>query len=536
MNLPILSASQMESISTCARKWGFRYRDGVKAPQKRSASAGTAIHALLERYLRDKILPPTRDVDAYRYLMEHHEFTPEQCEVLPERIGEIAMSGLKFLPLPAEHLKLEHEFSIGEDALLLLGVDWPVGVHFRGVIDCYDEGHTVDVGPGWPRLQDGVPIPLIIDHKTTSDVKRIKTREKLLGGEDGQRGDPQLALYCFRAALDFQKRNGFAPRAVHARWVYYIRTAGKPARAVDVLCTLEWILRTVRQWLPEAIKALEYHAQESKAEDMPASPSGCQKFGGCEYGPPSRGGPENLNVCRLSVGERMRAAMTSTTTPLAQQVSAFIAGGAPSALAAFPPPSTSAAPASAGLAAFGIPAAPAAAPVDPRLAECHPAVIAEGKQVEFLAHCDRNGLDHRTGQPKANTAATLPVPSAFTPPPPAVPALVPATIPSVNASTGEAGTLALARDDGRLVAVQGPVSAPLVPVLTEAPAAAVEAPAEAPRPRGRPKKATQSTTATDVTPVLQTRGPTLLITKEAVQEVIDFLQSLIVGADEGEAA
>lgn len=455
---PIMSPSQHEKKAGCDAAWGFRYIDGLKGPEKASAAKGVAIHAIQEGYFKNRILPQS------------------------DELGCIALCGLKYCPHPSPLLAIEHYFAL-EVMQLNSKRYWE-----RGKIDIYDPlragefetEHLIgayaepnDPGPWLPYDSlTKLAIPLVIDHKSTGDFKWMKT-DAILRGTDLIRGDPQPAIYGWKACLDFQASHGQMPPWVHFRWIYYLTKKGDTrAKCIDLRMTPEEIKRNLLRWLPDTDVVAHYYAIGIKTgNDLPkAGGEACKKFGGCEFGPPTRSSPGNLNICRLSDGLRFSSAMTQNPS-LASQVNGFLAqngggqqqptqggmfggqaaatqqpaatGGMFGGQAQPTPPSSSASPGSQGgmfggqtqqqpsvqppaaqggmfgghqllpapstdpMAGFSTPAAAQpAAVVDPRLMEI-PANIPPDRRVEWLKHCDTNNLDHRNGQVRTSAAVAV---------------------------------------------------------------------------------------------------------------------------------
>jgi PD-(D/E)XK nuclease superfamily len=166
-----LSASQVQLFRNCQRAWAFRYIQGIESPPGPGAVLGGSVHAQLETYLLGGDL----------------DFTTE--------VGYIAASGLAHLPQPGTPgMRVEHEFHF-------LG---PSGHSYLGYKD-------VELHPSITRGERGV----IIDHKTTSDLRWQKSPETLLT-------DIQATLY----AVDFFRERP-NENDVELRWVYYLTRGTK---------------------------------------------------------------------------------------------------------------------------------------------------------------------------------------------------------------------------------------------------------------------------------------------------------------------
>lgn len=243
-----VSPSQIGTYLDCQRKWAWAKIDKISAPPHASAALGSATHSVLETYLEGGGLV----------------FDP-----LAPHIGNIAQSGIHFLPEPnAPGLAIETAFKF----------PGPPGVQYNGRIDFLV---APGFGPGG--------IPLIGDHKTTSGLQWAKTADDL-------REDPQGVIYGAYAFRAF-------PLVEHVdlRWVYY--QTKKPYRAHKVE------LRWSREENSKALEIIDLTAGQIAAKsrtvqtalDLPATPSACEKFGGCPY----RG------RCNLSPRERLQSVFGS---------------------------------------------------------------------------------------------------------------------------------------------------------------------------------------------------------------------------------
>lgn len=350
-----MSPSRMEKVDSCLRAYFFRYPQRTKEPEKESAAFGTIAHRKLQFYMLTKVMPDSELV----------QIGKKQVDA-----GVVTRAGLQYIPFPHDSIKTEHEFEIEAFTSSAHGR----AVWFRGVVDVYDRtrvkhvtvredgttyesafeiGDWSDDGEKWDAYDSrGNPIPLVEDHKTTGDFKWQKTSDALRAS-DVYHGDPQPAFYGLNAIKDFVDTYGYEPEWIHFRWVYYLRDDKNPkARCTDLRLKPDEIRASCERWKPYAEAAIALHdLKKSKPEttgnDVPPTVESCKKFGGCGYGPPTHRSPNNLNICRLTNGERMRAAMT-TSIPIADQVRAALAGGATAPAGANPfmspnPPEASAA-------------------------------------------------------------------------------------------------------------------------------------------------------------------------------------------------
>tara|TARA_R110000751_G_scaffold129945_2_gene231893 strand:+ start:1375 stop:2826 length:1452 start_codon:yes stop_codon:yes gene_type:complete len=181
---------------------------------------GTAVHAVLEEYLRDGVVPDEET-----------------------RAGRIAAAGLHLLP--------EGELEI-ETEIRLQDIEPPL----VGFID------VLDLTEPW--------CPTVIDHKTTSSWDWTKTEEEL-------RCDPQMISYA-RYALE-KCSTADAVEVCHIQY----KTKGAPeARRVSALLDREHVddqWEKLKQLAAE-IKATSLF---DDVEEVEPNLSACGDFGGCPY-------------------------------------------------------------------------------------------------------------------------------------------------------------------------------------------------------------------------------------------------------------
>lgn len=245
-----ISPSQIQKYRRCPRAYAWEYVAGIKSPPSPKQEFGSAVHAELAEWL-SRAQPPSD--------------TP------PGRIARQAISK-NWLPTPSPRLLVEKEFSL------------PINseIELIGFIDCVE-----------PPIKDKVPI--VIDHKTTSDLKWALTVEELAQ-------DPQALIYGAWAMLEFQ-----VP-IVECRWIYYaasnpLRGARRAAgsRPVSVLLDLTsetFVLNSKK--LEKNIKEITDIRKNARAPTtLRADPASCDRYGGCYY-------REN---CKLSGLDKLEAAI-----------------------------------------------------------------------------------------------------------------------------------------------------------------------------------------------------------------------------------
>jgi len=272
-----VSASQITTFRDCPRKWYFEKVVGLPRPSTGSTELGSAVHAVLEDYLRG-------DTEGIAPTSEAHE---------------IAMSGLVHLPVRGPHLRVE--LGLADEMPIK---DSPVPV--LGYVDLID-------------LKSNE----IYDHKTTSSPKYTKTEAEL-------RQNVQLHLYA-RAYFDNH------PERDHVTLTHiYYGTRSRWSKRVSVRVTRE---ENARQW--DEIKAtieqmvLAYGAENAGA--VPACYDQCDKYGGCPFkGACLRAQAHTPKTLETHTAENTETRMSNMNEQ--QRLAALTGGARPSYLPTQPAP------------------------------------------------------------------------------------------------------------------------------------------------------------------------------------------------------
>jgi hypothetical protein len=245
-----ISPTQVTKFRRCQRIIGFEYVEGIKAPPSPKQKFGSDVHAFLEDWLAHGVLP---------------DDSPE---------GRVAKQGIDkaWLPMPDRRLLVEHEFQ------------YPMRreLDMFGFVDCAVP----------PDISDP---PLVIDHKTTSDLRWAKTADQLAA-------DEQALIYATWGMLKWQ-----VP-VVRARWIYYAASnpqggTRKPrgAKPVEVTfdCRTELFAAKLKKLEEDVLALARIRRSRIRGLDLPASPGSCGMFGGCFY----------QDRCALTGGDRLAAYM-----------------------------------------------------------------------------------------------------------------------------------------------------------------------------------------------------------------------------------
>lgn len=239
-----ISPSQFKKYRMCKRMFGFEYVEGLFPPSTDKQTFGSAVHKVLEGWLKEGTPPDSNTQE-----------------------GAIAKQGIRggWLPTPSPNLLVEHEFLLQMDA----------DIYTYGFIDC--------VVPG--------TIPMVIDHKTTSDLRWAMTE-----GELG--ADPQALLYALWAMFHFN-----VPK-VTARWIYYAATnPEKGIRKPRGAKPIEFVFDSASGYFIEQIRQIVLdmrdivHIRENKLPGIThkPNPDACSAYGGCPH----------AEKCNLSSSERI---------------------------------------------------------------------------------------------------------------------------------------------------------------------------------------------------------------------------------------
>ncbi len=293
------SPSQIDTFRDCVRKWGFGSIEYAPRPENAAANLGTECHTHWENYLRHGTAPPNT------------------------LAGKVARATLRYLPLPGVAV-IE-----GETKLFT-----PLGI-FTTRIDfsVADQGaHSLaalgDPHPTWDQSLPLAGVPLTGDHKSTSNIDDYAKRpEDLIGdGTSELPGDAQATGYSLIQHAKHPEATAF-----DLFWSYSQTKGAKRAHPVRARHSLTTLDRSLSYFWPDVAQMRFYKENTKRANDLPANPLSCDKYGGCPY----------RDRCALT-NEQRNDAMMSETGSLATLLGI---GGPATASAPPPPPATTSAPA-----------------------------------------------------------------------------------------------------------------------------------------------------------------------------------------------
>lgn len=271
-----VSASQLDLFSSCMRKWAFRYIDKIELPPHPSAAKGSRVHATAEQYLKTGFI----------------DINTEE--------GSILLPGLEHIPPPL-YPGMQVEYRFGTQ----IGDTW-----VRGIKDVW--------------IPDG---PLVLDHKTTSNLQWAKTATDLLT-------DTQAGVYAHNA---LQETNS---DAVNLRWVYYTTKRPHVAHVVDATITRDQ-LAPVQENINATGQLIQLgRKSDLRAIDYPPNPDECDSYGGCPFVGRCHPFKEEDLVEQLSFDEKLRRAVAGaaqTSAPVTMPPSGWNPEPAAAVTQATPP-------------------------------------------------------------------------------------------------------------------------------------------------------------------------------------------------------
>jgi hypothetical protein len=247
--LPLLvSASQINVFTECQRKWAWKYIAKLPDPQSPAAALGTEVdETQLQPYLRDG-----REFDYSR------------------DSGYIAASALAYLPKPkSDGLEVQKHFVIPSPTVA------ESNFGYQGFLDLWlPRGGMPDVDGG----------PVVVDFKTTSDLKWAKTEGQLLT-------DTQAQLYALWALWETRAA------AVDLVWIYMQTRGPKRTKRVHVRVEAQHVADQFGRIDEVANRLVQIRRTVTDPLELPPSPSMCEAYGGCPF----------RHKCNLSPAEMIDA-------------------------------------------------------------------------------------------------------------------------------------------------------------------------------------------------------------------------------------
>jgi hypothetical protein len=276
----IFSASRIGTWIACNRKAGWEYFAGYRSPSTPATEKGTQVHAVLEAAVPALVAGNACEID------------------LTNEIGAIAA---EIVPhIPAEAICADTQF---EDQFTVQG------------------RHT------WTGYIDLRAPGIVIDYKTTSDFKYMKTESDLLT-------DPQAVLYARSEFIAHPELE-----TVWQRWIYSRTRGAKQARMVELHAT-------------KGATAALFDVLETFADEMQAAADACppetdpvavHKYVLTLHGNEDRcgdyGGCPHRDRCGIFFTDPNKPKDTHHMSPLERlQAMTALNGGPENTLAPLPPP------------------------------------------------------------------------------------------------------------------------------------------------------------------------------------------------------
>lgn len=235
-----ISPSALETWALCPRKLAWK-DSGVEVPPNPSALLGTKVHKVAEDYLT----------------------LGKEPDMLT-REGEIFSAGMHHLPnKDFPNLVIEGEFTR----------------EFRGVTFS-------------GRVDFSIPsIPLVGDHKTTSDYKYVRNLPL----------DTQANIYAWNAM------ETAGTDTCHLLWVYYLTKSKPSSRAVTAVLSKFDVLKHMEDYAIMGHGILKAAQAQVNPLDYPKNIDACEAYGGCPY----------QHLCKITPSERLHAIMATSESTAA---------------------------------------------------------------------------------------------------------------------------------------------------------------------------------------------------------------------------
>lgn len=337
----LLSASQVDTFLSCARKWAFRSIWKIDGPPDSSAILGTAVHSVAEDYLT-----AGKEPDVHKALrLPKGGGYPGENEHYP---GAIFQAGRHLNPAPGT------VYVEGRKKWRTPVARWQGQMDGLTVLVPPEAAQAMNIQPGfrypYDRFLDGNK-PLaprfgerltVLDHKSTSDFKYQK-QPHATAYNVALQDDVQANLYAWAALQEFPTD------LVDLLWIYY-RTRGRPeARKTHITVSREHVTGKIQEIDKTARVMLDLYQLRPQISELPPTTSQCGKYGGCPY----------RDRCPLTFAQRFTTmsatpiAPTQDFTQIVNQLRAQQAAGGLPPAGALPTPAEAPQP------------APAAAPVQP---------------------------------------------------------------------------------------------------------------------------------------------------------------------------
>lgn len=256
------SATQLQMLQVCPRKWWYGYGPlKLKAPPGASQQLGSAIHAELEHVFKDSQVPqPEHKARAIGAIREIARLDSERFAWPASEIVKVAKEPLDWFSNLGANPAMGSEINFNID----------IARYGNGTCDRRVVTGVIDLFDGRDEKQ-----PIVVDYKTTRDLKYLKTEYEL-------ETDAQMTVYA-KLAFDLVPE----AESVIVRHIG-IPTRG-PAAAVSCSATVHKV-DVEERWKGylQIFDDAELYRSKAEAIDVPAEGienGECDRFGGCFYKP-----------------------------------------------------------------------------------------------------------------------------------------------------------------------------------------------------------------------------------------------------------
>ena len=217
----ILRPSEIDTFLGCQKKWGFRYLDNIDHPPSPAIKLGIAVHKVLENYLIN------------------NQIDDQTTE------GQIAKTGLKFLPAKLSKNHVEKKFYLPIEDFLISGTP-----------DFFqDMGNNV-----W----------LLGDHKTCSTFSSALKPDEL-------KENTQANIYAYWL---FKEKNA---ELVKLRWIYYRTKGSAQAQCVEAELKPDDNDKNCEKLFAAAREIIRLRKTQLSTAELTKNLSACFKYGRCPY-------------------------------------------------------------------------------------------------------------------------------------------------------------------------------------------------------------------------------------------------------------
>lgn len=250
------SPSQIKTFQRCQRKWAIEKVFRLSKDRGSAATEkGTMCHKAWEEYLKHGTAP----IDTLK--AEYPQLNQRQLREL----ANVCKATLSLLPLPGI-CEIEGEFflDLGEGTLL------------RGFIDfsIEDQGEHEPEALGVPTETDFEGVPLVGDHKTSSDPDQYGLTAESLPM------DPQGIIYSAHMLVKHPEA-----KAVDLFWSYSATKGKKRAKPLRVRLTRSQVDKAFSEVIVPAVEQMKaiHDAEHDSPLKVVGNAQACSDFGGCPH-------------------------------------------------------------------------------------------------------------------------------------------------------------------------------------------------------------------------------------------------------------